>query len=369
MRYIGLNKGFLMIKTFSFFAFLYAGLWLTVQNVIGVNGFFGDSVAAHPIWFILIYACVVAHITITCMSLSYHRYHTHKGVVINKWIDMPMQVWLWLITSLNKVDWVAVHIFHHANSDLEKDPHSPVQKGIWHALFLGVFDYTAGKSLPEVLRIKKTIHTNKLEAFMQNNSFTGPTIMSVFMIVLFGPVWGSILSVTNFMVSPIFAIGGVNAIAHWWGYRNHETTDNSRNIGFVFPLNFIICGELDHNNHHGHMRSCSFRHRWFEFDIGYVYIKIMSYFGLAQIKNVYNSATLKQELSKKMSALIEDDLRFKKRCEELAHELNISYQEFKARLEAYCRGEKVKLEKSCEDFMQEVIRTLKANQRLRLSYN
>jgi stearoyl-CoA desaturase (delta-9 desaturase) len=357
-----------MVKLTSFFLLTFIGVTFFVTKALGGYGFFGQIVAAHPFAFISIYACVIAHITITCMSLSYHRYHTHKGVVLNKWIDMPMQIWLWLVTSLNKAEWVSVHIFHHAHSDLQKDPHSPVQKGIWHALFLGVFDYSNGKALPEVLKIKKTIHTNKMEDYMEKHSFTGPVIMSVAMIIMFGPLWGSVLSVTNFLVSPIFAIGGVNAIAHWWGYRNHVTTDNSRNIGFVFPLNFIICGELDHNNHHGHMRSCSFRHRWFEFDIGYVYIKALSAMGLAEIKNVYTPATLKQEVSKKMSELIERDHRFKKRCEELAAELNMSYQDFKARLEAYSRGEKVKLERSCREFIDEVIRTLNANQRLHLSY-
>lgn len=338
------------------------------NHFIGPNGFFGEFVSAHPVLFLLIYSCVIAHTTITAMSLSFHRYHTHKGVVLNKWIDMPMQVWLWMITSLNKVEWVSVHIFHHAHSDQPKDPHSPIQKGIWHSLFMGVFDYTNGKSLPEVVKIRGTLKQNKLENFMFENSFFGPTVMSVILMVVFGPFWGAILSVVNFMTSPIFAIGGVNSLAHWWGYRNHKTTDNSRNIGYLFPLNFLICGELDHNNHHGHMRSCSFRHRWFEFDIGYVYIKALKGMGLAEVKNVYTPATLKQELSKKMSELIESDLRFKKRCEELAHELNMTYQEFKARLEAYCRGEKVKLERSCRDFMDEVIRTLKANQRLNLKY-
>ena len=357
-----------MLKFFSLSVIAYAGRWFGVEKLIGTDGFFGQYAAAHPFLFIFIYACVISHVTITCMSLSYHRYHTHKGVVLNKWLDMVMQVWLWLITSLNKAEWVSTHIYHHAHSDQPKDPHSPVQKGIWHALFLGALDYTEGKSLPEVLKIQKTIPVNKLESFMQRNSFTGPIMMTVLMVVMFGPIWGGILSVTNFLTSPIFAIGGVNAIAHWWGYRNHKTTDNSRNIGYLFPLNFIICGELDHNNHHGHMRSCSFRHRWFEFDIGYVYIKALSAVGLAEVKNVYSPATLKQELSKKMSDLIDNDLRFKKRCEELARELNISYQEFKLRLEAYCRGEKIKLERKYRDFMYEVIRTYKANQKLNLSY-
>lgn len=356
------------MKLVSFFALAYAAAYFLITNTIGVNGVLGDFLAQHPVSFLTIWMAAIAHITITAMSLSFHRYHTHKGVIINKWIDMPMQVWLWMVTSLSKVDWVSVHIWHHAHSDQEKDPHSPLAHGIWHALFLGVFDYTKAKSWPEVMKIKKTIPTNKLEGFMFRNSFTGPVILTGILLVLFGPKWGALVAVLNFLVSPIFAIGGVNALAHWWGYRNHVTTDNSRNLGFLVPLNFIICGELDHNNHHAHMRSCSFRHRWFEFDIGFVYLKVLSAFKLADLKNVYSPATLKQEFGQKFVELIEMDQRFKKRCEELAHEMNMNYQDLKAKIEAYYRGEKVKLEKSVREFMEEVRHTYFANLKLKLSY-
>jgi stearoyl-CoA desaturase (delta-9 desaturase) len=218
------------------------------------------------------------------------------------------------------------------------------------------------------MKIKKTIPTNKLEAFMFKNSFTGPIILTGLTMIAFGPLWGALVALLNFLVSPIFAIGGVNALAHWWGYRNHVTTDNSRNLGFIFPLNFIICGELDHNNHHAHMRSCSFRHRWFEFDIGFFYLKILNWFKLADLKSVYSPATLKQEFGQKVVELIEKDYRFKKRMEEMAREMNITFQELKARIEAYYRGEKVKLEKSIREFVEEVKRTYIANQRLKLSY-
>jgi stearoyl-CoA desaturase (Delta-9 desaturase) len=357
-----------MFKLLSLFAFLYASFFFLVKSTVGMNGLFGDFVASHPIIFFTIYSVAISHITITAMSLSFHRYHTHKGVIISKWIDMPMQIWLWMVTSMSKVDWVSVHIWHHAHSDQEKDPHSPLHKGLLHALFLGVFDYTNAKSWPEVIKIKKTIPTNKLEAYMFRNSFTGPIILSGITLLLFGPAWGSGIAVLNFLVSPIFAIGGVNALAHWWGYKNHVTTDNSRNLGFLFPLNFIICGELDHNNHHAHMRSCSFRHRWFEFDVGYMYLTILSWFKLADLKNIYSPATLRQEFGRKFVELIEKDNRFKKRFEELAHEMNLSFLELKSRIEAYYGGEKVKLEKTVREFMAEVKRTYIANQRLKLSY-
>jgi stearoyl-CoA desaturase (Delta-9 desaturase) len=357
-----------MIKLLSFFATSYAALWYITTNTIGPEGFFGNFLAENPFFILSIYLCIIAHITITAMSLSFHRYHTHKGVILNKWIDTPMQIWLWMITSMSKVDWVSVHIFHHAHSDQAKDPHSPLQKGLLHALFFGVIDYTKAKSWPEVEKIKKTIPMNNLEAYIHRHSFVGPFFLTMAMIVVFGPLWGGLVAVLNFLISPIFAVGGVNSLAHWWGYRNHGTSDNSRNLGFLLPLNFIICGELDHNNHHAHMKSCSFRHRWFEFDIGFIYLKLLKSFKLAEFRSVYSPATLKQELSNKISELIEKDYRFKKRCEELAQELNTNYHDLKTRIEAYCCGEKVKLDRSVYEFMAEVERTLKANQRLKLTY-
>lgn len=357
-----------MIKLTSVFIATFISLCFLIPKIIGANGFIGQWVADYP-WIILpLYIVAISHITITAMSLSFHRFHTHKGVILNSWIDLPMQTWLWMVTSMSKVDWVSVHIFHHAHSDQPKDPHSPLHKGIIHALCLGVFDYTKAKSWPEVEKIKKTIPTNKYESFIHNNSFVGPFILTALMLIVFGPFWGSVLAILNFAVSPIFAVGGVNALAHYFGYRNHVTSDNSRNLGFIVPLNFIICGELDHNNHHAHMRSCSFRHRWFEFDIGFVYLNLLKSFKLAEFKNVYSPATLKQELAKKMIELIEKDKRFKKRCEELALEMNTSYQDFKLRLEAYYSGEKIKFEKSVYIFMAEVRRTMKVNQRLNLQY-
>ena len=351
----------------NFFILLGSTLFL-LQQTFGYEGLLGHFVSTHAFWFVVLYVIAVSHLTITAMSLSFHRYHTHKGVILHKTIDHMMQIWLWMVTSLSKVDWVSVHIWHHAHSDKEKDPHSPLHKGLIHALFLGVFDYTKAKSWPEVEKIKKTLPTNKLESFIHAHSFVGPTLLTILNLFVFGLFWGSVLSVINFLVSPLFAVGGVNALAHWWGYKNHVTEDNSRNLGFLFPLNFIICGELDHNNHHAHMRSCSFRHRWFEFDIGFFYLKILSFFGLATLKNVYSPATLKEELAKKFLELIEKDHRFKNRFEELAREMNLSYLDLKKKMEAYYRGERVKFKKSVRLFVEEVKRTYLVNQKLKFSY-
>jgi stearoyl-CoA desaturase (delta-9 desaturase) len=353
-----------------FFITLYVAVFFFMKSLgfdLGVwSG--GTVIAEHPWIFLSIYTVVISHLSISAMSLSFHRFHTHKGVILHPVVDYSMQIWLWLVTSLNRLDWAAVHLYHHAHSDQEKDPHSPVHNGIWHALFLGVFDYTKAKSNPEVVRIRNGMKANAFEKFMFKNSFTGPLLLSIVLIAVFGPVWGAVLAVINFLVSPIFAIGGVNAFAHWIGYKNHVTTDNSRNLGFLFPLNFIICGELDHNNHHAHQTSCSFRHRWFEFDIGYTYIKIMNYLGLAKLRSVYNPESLKQELRKQMAILLEKDARFKKRFELLAKEFNTNYNELKNKVERYLAGEKVKLDAAVHELLNEMKRTAMANRKLQLTY-
>src|SRR5690606_7021349 len=124
-------------------------------------------------WKILIYVVLMVHITITSMSLSFHRHHTHKGVVLNPLLDTLMQLNLWLVGGMSKLDWVSVHIYHHAHSDKPKDPHSPVQKGLMHVLFLGVFDYANARVSEPVVKIRKTLKANKLEQFMADHSLWG----------------------------------------------------------------------------------------------------------------------------------------------------------------------------------------------------
>lgn len=342
-------------KPLNLFAFLltaYVATTSIVTYAFGSYGITGDFWANSTALKVVLYVCVMTHITITCMSLSFHRSHTHKGVNFNKYIDLFMQTWLWLVTSMSKLDWVSVHMYHHIHSDDEKDPHSPVQKGLAHVFFLGAWDYNAAKSSPEVIKIRNRLSVTPYELFISKNLLLGPTILVFFNLLFFGTQWGTILSVINFLLSPVFAVGGVNAIAHWIGYKNHKTTDNSRNIGFLFPLNFLICGELDHNNHHAHQKSCSFRHKWYEFDIGFFYIKIMSFFNLAQIRTVYNPTKFKKELAIKALVLLEED--FKERFNQLADELNHNVNDLKEQIAAYLEGKKYELQKPAKRFAKEI---------------
>jgi stearoyl-CoA desaturase (delta-9 desaturase) len=254
---------------------------------IGEYGLWPTALDHHAILKVSVLLILMTHITITAMSLSFHRMHTHQGVKMHPLIDGAMQIWLWCTTSMSKRDWVSVHIYHHAHSDTDLDPHSPKMKGLARIFFLGVYDYVIAKSHPDVVKLRKKIPENRLEKFIADNLLLGPIFMVLTYSLLLGPIYGALLSALTFAISPLFAVGGVNALAHYFGYKNHETTDNSRNLGFIFPLNWMICGELDHNNHHAHPKSCSFQHRWYEFDIGFFYLNLMSKLGLAELKFVY----------------------------------------------------------------------------------
>jgi stearoyl-CoA desaturase (delta-9 desaturase) len=81
---------------------------------------------------------------------------------------------------------------------------------------------------------------------------------------------------------PFWAAGFINGIGHWWGYRNGETKDHSRN---VVPWGILIGGEELHNNHHLDPANPKLSRRWFEFDIGWFYIQLFRVIGLMKLKN------------------------------------------------------------------------------------
>ncbi|NDG85039.1 MAG: hypothetical protein EBX52_08390 [Proteobacteria bacterium] len=277
------NSTFKEIGFYMSLGLAIASVWTGVTRWIGPAGFFGAWFQDYTaLKFGLIWV-LMGHVTITCMSIAFHRAHTHQSVKLHPMIDHAMQTLLWFVTSMSKLDWVSVHVYHHTWSDTPKDPHSPSQKGLARVFFLGALDYSRAKSDPEVLKIRARIPANSYERFISRNLLMAPIVMGAVFMILFGPAYGLTLSGLLFSISPVFAVGGVNALAHAFGYQNYDAKDESRNLGFLVPLNWIICGELDHNNHHKFPKSPSFRHRWFEFDIGWVYIRMMSAVGLCKI--------------------------------------------------------------------------------------
>jgi stearoyl-CoA desaturase (Delta-9 desaturase) len=229
----------------------------------------------------IIYTLIATHITIVCVTLFLHRGQAHKGIVFNPVLEHAMRLWLWLTTGMNTRAWVAIHRKHHRFCEQLEDPHSPHVYGIWRVLFGGAWLYTqAAKDSAMVKQYGKGTPDDWIEQHLYTpHPLLGILLMLVIDLVLFGPI-GFIVWGVQMLWVPFHAAGIINGLGHWVGYRNTDTKDKSTNI---VPWGIWIGGEELHNNHHANPSSPKLSKEWFEFDIGYFYLRVFSILGLAQI--------------------------------------------------------------------------------------
>lgn len=234
---------------------------------------------------LIIYTLIVTHITIICVTLFLHRGQAHKGIIFHPILAHFMRCWLWLTTGMVTKQWVAIHRKHHVYSDQEGDPHSPHVFGIWTVFTQGALLYARGSKDKEMV---EKFGVGTPDDWIERKLYTphsrlGILLMMVIDLVLFGP-WGFIVWGIQMIWIPLWAAGVINGIGHWWGYRNTETKDKSRNIS---PWGIIIGGEELHNNHHMNPARPKLSLNWYEFDIGWMWLKIFSLIGLAKIVRLH----------------------------------------------------------------------------------
>lgn len=230
----------------------------------------------------LLYTLIATHITIACVTLYLHRSQAHRSVTFHPLIEHFMRAWLWLTTGMITRQWVAIHRKHHRYSDRAGDPHSPYVYGIWQVLFQGaVLYHEASKDNAMVSTYGRGTPSDWLERNIYTpHSRLGIGILLLLNLWLFGWIGALIWGVQMIWI-PFWAAGVINGLAHWWGYRNGETRDLSRNIS---PWGIVIGGEELHNNHHLDPASARLSRNWWEFDIGWMYICIFRSLRLATVK-------------------------------------------------------------------------------------
>ena len=231
----------------------------------------------------LIYTLIVTHITIICVTLYLHRGQAHRGIVFNPLLSHFMRAWLWLTTGMVTQQWVAIHRKHHRFSDQEGDPHTPHMYGIWRVLFTGAGLYHSASKDAEMVA---QYGAGTPDDWMERNVYTrrsrlGIVLMLAIDVALFG-VWGMLIWGIQMIWIPFWAAGVINGIGHWWGYRNGKTKDHSRNI---MPWDIVVGGECLHNNHHLDPANPQLSRRWFEFDIGWMWLGLFRLVGLARLRS------------------------------------------------------------------------------------
>ena len=240
-----------------------------------------------PWWGYAIVALVLVQITIASVTIYLHRHQAHRALDLHPVVSHFFRLWLWLTTGMVTKEWAAIHRKHHARCETAEDPHSPQVHGINRVLWLGVFLY-----------VKESFNKETMDRFghgtpddwVERNVYARHAIHGLFLtgavnIAVFGLLPGLLILLVQIAWIPFWAAGVINGIGHYLGYRSWDVPapDASRNI---VPIAIWIGGEELHNNHHAFPASARFSVKWYEFDIGWIYIRLLESLGLATVKKV-----------------------------------------------------------------------------------
>lgn len=256
-----------------------------------VHGFLNLS-----FWELVLATLLMTHVTIAAVTIFLHRAQAHRALDLHPVISHFFRFWLWLTTGMITKQWVAIHRKHHAKCETSEDPHSPQILGIRKVLWEGAELYRSEAANSETL--KRYGHGTP-DDWLEDHLYTrydrlGVTLMLFIDLALFG-IAGLTIWAIQLLWIPFWAAGIVNGLGHYWGYRNYEPRDASTNL---LPIGLVIGGEELHNNHHAFPSSAKLSNHWWEFDIGWLYIRILTILRLAHVKKI---APVPQQLRDKQA--------------------------------------------------------------------
>ncbi len=235
-------------------------------------------------WGYVVAVLLLTHVTIVAVTLYLHRHQAHRALDLHPAVAHFFRFWLWLTTGMGTRAWVAIHRKHHAHCETPDDPHSPQVLGLKKVLWQGAELYRAEADRSSTLeRYGKGTPDDWLERNLYaRHSVLGITLMAVIDLLLFG-ILGFAVWAMQMVWIPFWAAGVINGVGHYYGYRNFESPDAATNIS---PVGLLIGGEELHNNHHAFASSAKFSNKWWEFDIGWGYIRVLQGLGLARVRKL-----------------------------------------------------------------------------------
>ena len=230
------------------------------------------------------------------INIGYHRLLTHRGFACPRWLEHGLTVLGACCRQGTPMSWVAIHRMHHQHSDESEDPHSPKKSFFWsHMGWFLIYDpalwsiSTYDRYARDLLRdrfyksferphIWRRLHLIQWAAFLVAGFLVGAvttwSLLGAVRLGLSWVVWGVLVRT----VAVWHITWSVNSVTHLWGYRNFDLKDGSRNNVLV---GLVSNGEGWHNNHHADQRSAAHGHRWWEFDVTYLTIRLLEKVGLA----------------------------------------------------------------------------------------
>jgi stearoyl-CoA desaturase (delta-9 desaturase) len=245
-----------------------------------------DGLLNLPWWGCILAALALTHVTIAAVTIYLHRCQAHRALGLHPALAHFFRFWLWLTTGMVTREWVAIHRKHHAKCETAEDPHSPQIYGINRVLWAGVLLYVKESFNRETLEryghgtpddwIERTLYSRRY-------SYVGVFSLLGIYALAFGIVPGVLVWLVQVAWIPFWAAGVINGAGHFFGYRTYDVADASTNI---VPWGILIGGEELHNNHHAFASSARLSSKWYELDIGWMYICILEKLSLASVKKV-----------------------------------------------------------------------------------
>ena len=236
------------------------------------------------IWGYVLATFIMVQITMMAVTLYLHRDQAHRAIDLHPVLRHFFRFWIWCTSGMLTREWVSIHRKHHAFCETVDDPHSPQIYGLKKVLLEGAELYRAETENAETMeKFGRGTPNDWIERNIYLRlPFGGIILMLVANLVLFG-IPGITIFAIQMMSMPVFAAGIINGVGHHSGYRNFECNDAATNI---VPWGLLIGGEELHNNHHAFPTSAKFSVRRWEFDIGWLYIKLFSFLRLARVNRV-----------------------------------------------------------------------------------
>lgn len=274
---------------------------LKTDNLIGFTIIHLLAFLAFLPWFfswtgLILFAAGIYFFGVLGINVGYHRLLTHRAFACPLWLEHTLALFGTFCLQFSPVFWVAVHRRHHHYADEDRDPHSPLKSFLW--AHFGWLLFRPPDMKPAVMndRYARDIMRDPFYFWLESRkNWMRVTLLLWIGLLLAGIIAGGLsgwdLGQSLQFGASLLIWGGaartvfvwhttwaVNSVTHFWGYRNYDTPDDSRNNPIV---GLLAGGEGWHNNHHADPGSARHGHKWWEFDLSWLTIRFLMLVGLA----------------------------------------------------------------------------------------
>jgi stearoyl-CoA desaturase (delta-9 desaturase) len=226
----------------------------------------------------LVVAAVLIQVAVFSTTIFLHRTATHRALTLHPAVAWLFRLSLWLTTGIATKEWVAVHRKHHAFTDQEGDPHSPMLMGFWSVQLGNVFHYVKeAKNKDVVERYARDIQEDVWDRLFFNHGIAGLIVGITALCAVLGLGWGMLAASVHAVMYVFVLSSSINGLCHHVGYKNFDNTATNLRL-----LALVTGGEGLHNNHHGYPRSPKFSFRTSEIDPAWPLIKLLISLRLAK---------------------------------------------------------------------------------------